>query len=570
VTKKGPSWAPLADLLPLVGAAWMLAALFQVWLARIGHPFDLEWMEGGMLAHGWRLQRGLPIYSVPTADWTPYVYPPGYSSMLALSGSSLGYSVGRWLSVVGTMLAAASLVGLVGRHGRSWTLGLMSAAVFVLSYRASGAFMDLVRPDMVATALCGWSMVLALDGRRGTEVAGGLLLCAAFLVKHNLAAFGVPLALGLWAWRDWRTAMRFGLSAAVPALLMTAYLQWRSDGGFLTYLLSVPASHPMVWNRGLPGTQGETGGWLGVVLFVTGVGLTIAAPRKGSSVNPAVVWGAGVSFGLVACAWAVRQPAVSGVLTPSAWVMGASFFAIGSTFGAGCGAAMAGLVERKVDGRWWTAAGVFWMGAVLAMLMRAHNGGFLNVLIPWHFTVCALAGILLGRARCADGALVRAGATVTGSLAVAGQLIWLFQSTDLEPLKPNDADREAGERMLQALSENCDGPIFSPYAAWLPVQVGQPPSTHLIAIWDVNHANGPLFQHFGVFKEAMRVHHFACVVDTPPSPQQRKKGRDGGLELGVPAYYERLTQVHVSGRALIPKTGWRVQPHQIHVPKESK
>ncbi len=550
-----PSWAAFGDAVVLVGAGWLLFALLSAWWARVPYPFDLEWMEGGMLAHGWRLQRGLPLYADPTADWVPYVYPPGYSALLAASGSALGYGVGRGLSVLGILAAAGALVQGVGRLGRSYALGLLAAAAFLMTYRASGAFFDLVRPDSVAIALGGWAIVLATDGRRGTDVAGGLLLAAAFLVKHNLAAFGVPLALGLWAWHGWRTAMRFGLSAMLPALFFTGYLQWRSGGGFLTYLLAVPGSHPMMWDRGLPGSPGETGHWLWPMLVVAGVGLASSAVPRGSKIHPAVAWGAATLVGLGAAAWGIAQPPVYGAQTPAMPVMAATFFALGASVGAGVVAALASVVERRADGPWWTAAGLLWMGAFLSVMMRAHNGGFINVLIPWHWVLCGLAGVLLGRARhttLSRGA--RAAASVLGTAAFAGQLVLSNALTTLEPILPTEADVEGGEVVLQELRERCDGPIFAPFAAWLPAQVGQAPGAHLIAIWDIDHKKGPLHEHMHVFADAMQDHHFVCVVDSGRQP----------LGYGVQKSYKPALNM---ARGPRPKTGWRIRPPTLYVPK---
>ena len=55
----------LEVLVPLAVAALLLLRLGLVWAARAPYPFDLEWMEGGMLAHAWRLANGLPLYVEP-------------------------------------------------------------------------------------------------------------------------------------------------------------------------------------------------------------------------------------------------------------------------------------------------------------------------------------------------------------------------------------------------------------------------------------------------------------------------------------------------------------------------
>ena len=58
---------------------WIVAALCVVVLAHLGvsfwhrwnYPFDLEWMEGGMLVHVDRLRSGEGLYVPPSADFIP-------------------------------------------------------------------------------------------------------------------------------------------------------------------------------------------------------------------------------------------------------------------------------------------------------------------------------------------------------------------------------------------------------------------------------------------------------------------------------------------------------------------
>ena len=91
------------DGLPLVASFGLLWALGQVWLSRLTHPYDLEWMEGGMLTHSWRILEGLPLYPEPSPEFIPFIYPPGYSSLLALMSQwwTLDYTTGRTLSILG-------------------------------------------------------------------------------------------------------------------------------------------------------------------------------------------------------------------------------------------------------------------------------------------------------------------------------------------------------------------------------------------------------------------------------------------------------------------------------------
>ena len=56
--------------LPGVALAWVL--LYTVF-ARLGYPYDLEWMEGGLLTHSARIANGQGIYVTPSVEFVPYL-----------------------------------------------------------------------------------------------------------------------------------------------------------------------------------------------------------------------------------------------------------------------------------------------------------------------------------------------------------------------------------------------------------------------------------------------------------------------------------------------------------------
>ena len=72
------------------------AGLYQVGLlvyaiaGRVSYPYDLEWMEGGMLHHALRIQEGHSLYAPPSIDFIPYLYTPLYPTLLALFGNAFG------------------------------------------------------------------------------------------------------------------------------------------------------------------------------------------------------------------------------------------------------------------------------------------------------------------------------------------------------------------------------------------------------------------------------------------------------------------------------------------------
>src|SRR5262244_1076103 len=99
-------WIALA----LLAAAHLVLFLYVVG-RRLVYPFDLEWMEGGMLLHAKRIAQGQPIYGPPSIDFVPYLYTPLYPAVVAILGKlfGIGYALGRFVSLAS--LAAALVLG---------------------------------------------------------------------------------------------------------------------------------------------------------------------------------------------------------------------------------------------------------------------------------------------------------------------------------------------------------------------------------------------------------------------------------------------------------------------------
>ena len=476
--------AALADLPLFLVGAWTLALLIRSFQARVGHPYDLEWMEGGMLVHGLRVAQGQPLYVRPTAEFIPFIYPPLYPWILGLLGRFFGitYALGRTISLVGTFAGAGALAVALRREGAGALLALGAAALFLGTYEDAGTFFDLVRNDGLLIGLLGWSLVAV---RAGWLRSGALLLVLAFATKHNAALFGLPSALWLLRYRGRPQARRYVVWSVLPALAFTIGMCFEGDGLFLTYLLQVPATHPIVWSRLFPGSFRE---------MVLG-GLPLAA-----------------ALALLAGFFGRRRP----------WSEGAA---------------------------WWVAQGG--TAILLSAVMRAHFGGYTNVLIPglWALALWGgLAAVFLRRRW--PGLPV---AFATGLLLAVQGWIGLWP---LERYLPSPEDVTAGDAVVARLSA-IEGEILSPYAPWLAVQAGHAPGFHLIALWDIDHPFGPLVDAVDTIDTRIAAGHFAAIV-----AGDRKFGH--GLLAGYRSAGNLLPRAGTMG----PVTGWSVRPRYLYLPKE--
>ena len=122
------------------------------------------------------------------------------------------------------------------------------------------------------------------------------------------------------------------------------------------------------------------------------------------------------------------------------------------------------------------------------------------------------------------------------------------------PADSTEADLRAGDALVERL-KGIEGPVWSPYAVWLPTYAGHAPQAHLISVWDLDHRGGPLYDEVQVFTDAVRGQHWGAIVTSQ---------RDLGF--GLERAYRLRTQLH-HGRALRPRTGWPVELTGIWTPK---
>ena len=143
--------AALPDLVVAGCVGYVLLFVF-VALSRCAYPFEIEWMEGGMLTHAVRLLHGQPIYARPSADFVAFFYPPGYAALVALVFKWAGVTFGAGRAVsTGAALATLGLLFHIGRREVDARTGLVAAGLYAATFRICGAYFDIARPDSLAS-----------------------------------------------------------------------------------------------------------------------------------------------------------------------------------------------------------------------------------------------------------------------------------------------------------------------------------------------------------------------------------------------------------------------------------
>ena len=100
----------------LVAALGFVACYLAVALTRFRYPYQLEWMEGGVLLHVQRVLNGQQLYGAPSLHFTPFLYTPLYYYVSA----GFAWLVGLHLSTLRIVSIVSSLVALGAVYRLVW------------------------------------------------------------------------------------------------------------------------------------------------------------------------------------------------------------------------------------------------------------------------------------------------------------------------------------------------------------------------------------------------------------------------------------------------------------------
>jgi hypothetical protein len=310
-------WAWRAGwLLLAVPALWQLVTLFWAISHRVFYPYDLEWMEGGMLHHAQRIADGVGIYGPPTVDFVPYLYTPLYPGLLAALGDVFGlsFALGRIVSVLSligiAITTGAAIAGPARRAARAgvddrplaWLGVLTALALFAAGYPWTGGWYDLVRNDSFFLALVTvglhvtvrWSRTGTGWAGQGRTAAAAAILALSFFAKQTGIIY-VGTGFALIVVLNWRRAPIFAATAGIIGLGGTWVMQRATAGWFWYWVHDVHQSHdfnhPRFWRsiRFLLGhfPLATTAIALGFLVVVA----TLVARRKlPAAARPFLVW----------------------------------------------------------------------------------------------------------------------------------------------------------------------------------------------------------------------------------------------------------------------------------------
>ena len=364
---------------------------------RIFYPYEIEWIEGGILQGVVRITEGLPLYAAPSMDYVPSLYAPFYFYLSAFSSLILGVGLPalRAVSVVAALLTAVMVGSSVWQLTRSRLAAMLALLSWGAMYRFSGNWYDLARVDSLwASCLTAAVTSLIFFSVQRKKYFLGLavfsLLLAIFTKQATLIL--IPFFLvAVWCWADFVSACRFGILILLLTAIVAGILQWQSSGYFYFYTMKMASSHH--FNHGIPMNFLHGDLLLGIPIYLA------------------------LSLGFIAWKFSIKRDAV-------AWLALLSGFLL------------------------------------MSLLSRWYAGGFLNVLMPLHqlILIMAISGFstLLFKANMLFSNVARYSVMITLTILLTlNVLIGWFNPTGKIP---TSADRSCGDKIIKQLS-SVDGRV---------------------------------------------------------------------------------------------------------------
>lgn len=248
--RETPSWLSrtLKQATGLVALTYLVLYLVLA-LLRLRYPFELEWMEGGMVDHVRRILAGQKLYVAPSLEFVPYIYPPLYFYLSALVAKVVGVGLFplRLVSLISSALSLALIFLLVKKETGDRLAGIIAAGFFAATYRLSGAWLDIARIDSLFLVFSLAGLYLVRFGRsHSASSLAGFLFFLSFLTKQNALIIFAPLVLYSLLQQGRRS---FGL-IGIWVLLVVSSTLWLDDihsGWYRYYIFDLPRQHPLVF-----------------------------------------------------------------------------------------------------------------------------------------------------------------------------------------------------------------------------------------------------------------------------------------------------------------------------------
>lgn len=415
----------LASILVLAAAAYLVIYVY-IALHRLRYPYELEWIEGGLVDQVGRILAGRSVYGPPSISFTPFLYTPLFFYLAAIPAKifGVGFFPLRLISFLASLAAIGGIFWIVYRDGRSLLASILAAGLFAASYRVTGAWLDAARVDSLSIALLVFFWLsIPRNADRGRWALTGALAALMFLTKQTMLAALLPFFL-LHLVQFRRGAVWLAAGFVVPVAAATLLLNLATGGWYSFYTIDLLAQQT---------------DWLGRDVIV------------GFWTNDLF-----------------RHYAV------------AIFISLAGIF----------LLARRDRAQFWKWLTLLVGTVLCSFIARIKEGGYDNVLLPAAAMLAVLLGIGWDRTVKSLPRLptaLRSGAVILMMVA-AGYQFYHLRYNPLDQI-PTPGNYQAGQQFLQYVS-GLPGEVYIPYHPEYAAMAGKQTYAHQAALWDVLRGQG--------------------------------------------------------------------------------
>lgn len=497
----------LLEYLLLSAAFAYIAVYIAVACFRLYYPFDLEWLEGGAVAHVARILSGQLLYVSPSLEFIPYNYTPLFFYISAAASGFLeaGFMPLRMVSFVSSLGCFYLIFLIVAGETKSRYSGILAAGLFAATFHLSGSWFDMGRPDSFFLFLLLSSLyVIRFKSSNSSAVVSGVIISLAFLTKQTALPILLPVILYTLL-SDWRRSIYFIITSAVIIAGSTFILDYMHDGWYTYYVFELPSNFS---------SRVEPAKWL---TFWTE---DIIPPFK-----------IALGMSLIYFMMFIVKPDRSTFL----------FYFL-------------------------TSAGMF--GASLAPRLQA--GGVENVLIPAHAMIAILFGLSFHRLSQFFSDMYSDRKHILISFISVLCLVQFgsgYLTYDPSEQLPSESDYEAGEKLMNTLS-HIEGRIFLPSRSFIPGYEHETSSAHRQNITDniLYGREDVKVKLKDELQNAFKEKRFSAIITSSDKELWMGEELMTSFEQN---YILKENLIYSTDNAFIPVAGFRTRPAGIYVPINS-
>lgn len=225
----------------LLFASFSFTALFLYTISlRVPYPYELEWMEGGLLTQSLWLMKGNQLYVAPTIDFIPYLYTPLFTwlSTAVMYVLGVGFWQLRLVSVFSSIGCAVLVYLFVKRRSDNTNASLIAAGLFLAGYGATGFYYDVIRVDNLLMFIAGLGFYFAyISDKKPYVVISALFLSLSFLTKQTGLFYMAGVGFYYLVKKD--NFLLFCMSCVLFVVVPVIYLHYSTQGWFTFYTYDI-------------------------------------------------------------------------------------------------------------------------------------------------------------------------------------------------------------------------------------------------------------------------------------------------------------------------------------------